>query len=82
MSDHGVTGGSTRSDAVPHKEVDERHVHVRRDDLLVVLGAAQQLHGTPLITAHDHERLGRAINTLRGQLAPQKPFSKRTRLRP
>jgi hypothetical protein len=82
MSEHGGSGGSTRSGAAPPKEADEGHVHVRKADLVVVLEAAQHLHGTPLITAHDHERLGRAINSLRGQLAPAKPFSKRTRLRP
>jgi hypothetical protein len=82
MSEHGLTGGSPRSGAVPKTAADEVHVHVRKDDLLVVLEAAQHLHSTPLITARDHERLGRAINALRGRLGSEKPFSKRTRLRP
>jgi hypothetical protein len=82
MSEQGRTGGSIRSGAVPLKAADGVHVRVRREDLLVVLEAAQQLHSTPLSTPYDHERLGRAINSLRGQLAPEEPFSKRTRLRP
>jgi hypothetical protein len=31
---------------------------------------------------HDHERLGRAIDAVRGQLESKKPFAKGTRLRP
>ena len=43
-------------------------VTVRRADLLVLLGAAAQLHRTPLISEGDHARLGRTINAVRLQL--------------
>jgi hypothetical protein len=82
MSERGVTGGSTQFGAMPDKAAHESHVHVREEDLLVVLEAAQQLHSTPLITLHDHERLGRAIDAVRRQLESKKPFAKGTRLRP
>jgi hypothetical protein len=82
MSDQGASGESAQLGAVPTPVEDDRHVRVRKGDLLVVLEAAQQLHSTPLITARDHERLGRAINSIRAGLESGKPFSLITRTRP